>query len=215
MHHVEIINTLIQRYDYATYLEIGVHTKQNCFNHIIAPYKTGIDPGYENPSEQYDYKMESDSFFQDLRAGLTEFPMDMRWDIIFIDGLHTAEQVVRDVHNSLEHLQDGGTIVMHDCSPPHPMFAREVYQPDYPVPVEWCGTTWKAFYKFRHTRPDLAMWCVNDDYGVGIIQRGSNGLAPADNPFYEYQKFNSKRKEYLNLITPEEFMNLFGDNDVS
>ena len=226
MHHVEIINTLIQRYGYATYLEIGVHTKQNCFNHIIAPYKTGVDPGYENQSETYDYKMESDAFFNDVRAGSTKFPKDMRWDIIFIDGLHTAEQVEVDVLNSLNHLAEGGTIVMHDCSPPSEIIAREEYQNPYRKNLVWfgnswgeetcwCGTTWKSFYKFRHTRPDLRMWCVDDDYGVGIIQVGEQKLAPDDNPFYSFKVMHERRKEYLNLITPSEFLTLFGGKDVA
>jgi len=210
MTRIDIINTLVRKYGYQNYLEIGVYSKSNCFNHIIAPYKTGVDPGYENAWEQYDYKMESDTFFASLKAGETEFPKDMKWDIIFIDGLHLAEQVERDVLNSLEHLQNGGTIVMHDCSPPHPIIAREVYHPDYPAPDEWCGTVWKAFYRFRHTRPDLRMWCVNDDYGVGIIQRGEQTLAPGDNTYYSYEIMNARRAEYLNLISPEEFMKLFG-----
>jgi hypothetical protein len=158
--------------------------------------------------------MESDEFFSFLHAGRTEFPPDMKWDCIFIDGLHLAEQVERDVVNSIGHLAEGGTIVMHDCSPPHPMIAREVYQPDYPVPAEWCGTTWKAFYKFRHTRPDLQMWCVHTDCGVGIIQVGDGGLVPNDNPYYSYEIMNRNRKEHLNLISPEEFLTLFGGKDV-
>lgn len=210
MHHVEIINTLIRKYGYATYLEIGVHTNAHCFNHIKAPYKTGVDPGYENPNERYDYKLESDEFFASVKTGRTEFPTDMKWDCIFIDGLHLAEQVERDIINSLEHLSIGGTIVMHDCSPPLEIIAREEYHPDWPHPGEWCGTTWKAFYKFRTTRPDLRMWCVNDDYGVGIIQRGEQQLAPNNNPFYSYAIMDLNRKWHLNLITPDEFLELFG-----
>lgn len=214
MTRIDIINTLIRKYGYQTYLEVGVRTFSDCFNHIIAQHKTGVDPGYENPTEQYDYKMESNAFFHDLSAGLTEFPSDMKWDCIFIDGLHTAEQVEQDVLNSLNHLAVGGTIVMHDCSPPSEIVAREVYRPDWPHTGDWCGTVWKAFYKFRHTRPDLAMWCVNDDYGVGIIQVGEQELAPRDNPYYSYEIMNANRREYLNLITPEEFLGLFGGADV-
>ena len=214
MTRIDVINTLIRKYGYGTYLEIGVRNHRDCFDHIIAQHKTGVDPGYENPTEQYHYKTESDGFFHDLTAGLTKFPPDMKWDIVFIDGLHTAEQVERDVLNSLNHLAVGGTIVMHDCSPPSEIVARETYHPDWPHTGDWAGTVWKAFYKFRHTRPDLAMWCVDDDYGVGIIQRGSNGMAPGDNPYYSYEIMNARRREYLNLITPEEFLRLFGGADV-
>lgn len=210
MNRIDIMNNIIQKYGYTDYLEIGVDTKRHCFDHINVKNKTGIDPGYENPNENYDYKMESDTFFDNVRLGFTEFPIDKKWDLIFIDGLHLAEQVERDINNALFHLADGGTIVMHDCSPNHEFVARETYKADWINEGRWCGTTWKAFYKFRYTRPDLAMWCVNDDYGVGIIQRGTQKLAPADNIFYEYKKFNSNREEYLNLIHPNEFLTLFG-----
>lgn len=210
MTRIDIINTLIQKYGYKNYLEIGVYLKEICFNHIQCENKTSVDPDYDMSSEQYDYNMESDQFFNQLRNGLTEFPPDMRWDIIFIDGLHLAPQVERDVINSLEHLSEGGTIVMHDCNPPDEYYAREQFQ----IGTCWNGTVWKAFYKFRHTREDLTMWCVDDDWGVGIIQRGSQKLAPADNHFYEYKQFDSNRSEYLNLITTDEFMNLFGGNGV-
>jgi hypothetical protein len=210
MNRIQIINHLIQKYGYKNYLEIGVHTKSLCFDHIIAEHKTSVDPGYENTKEEYDFKMESDVFFDQFRAGRTEFPKDHKWDIIFIDGLHLADQVERDILNSLKHLSPNGTVVMHDCNPSHELIAREKPSPQgYSVPNEWCGTVWKAFYKFRSLVTGISMWCVEDDYGVGIIQFGEQKLAPFDNPFYEYEVFNKNRKEYLNLISPEEFLKLF------
>ena len=222
MNHIQIINHLIKKYGYKNYLEIGVHTKSICFDHINAEHKVGVDPGYENPGESVDYPIESDDFFDALRAGLTEFPKEHKWDIIFIDGLHLADQAYRDVLNSLEHLAEGGTIVMHDCSPPTELIAREEYTNPYRKNLVWtgdswgeemcwCGTTWKAFMWFRTHREDLWMRCVDDDYGVGIIrvERGGQLPAPNDNPFYEFQVFSDNRKEYLNLISPEEFLELF------
>jgi hypothetical protein len=58
------------------------------------------------------------------------------------------------------------------------------------------------------------MWCVDDDYGVGIIQVGEQKLSPDDNPFYSFKVMHERRKEYLNLITPDEFLELFGDINV-
>lgn len=209
LNHIHIINHLIKKYGYQTYLEIGVHTKTLCFDHIECEHKTGIDPGYENPNERYDYHMESDDFFHALRSGLTEFETNHKWDIIFIDGLHLAEQVERDIVNSLNHLHPNGTIVLHDCNPPHELVAREKYHTDYVSPGIWCGTVWKAFYKFRSLVTGISMWCVEDDLGVGIVQFGEQELAEMNNPFYEYEIFNVNRKEHLNLITSKEFLELF------
>jgi hypothetical protein len=203
---IEIINHLIQKYGYNNYLEIGVRVKADCFDQIQCEDKTSVDPGYENDYETYDYKMESDVFFQSLNSGQTKFDPNHKWDIIFIDGLHISYQVHRDVLNSLEHLAEGGTIVMHDCSPPNEDSAMETFNGGL-----WCGTVWKTFVWFRTHRPDLWMACVNDDYGVGIIrvERGGQLPAPNDNPLFEFGLFNYKRKEYLNLIEPSEFLELF------
>lgn len=206
MMRYDIINLLINKFEYKNYLEIGVAYKRWCFDHVQVNKKTSVDPGYEIFDESYDYKMESNTFFSAVGSGKTEFKPNHKWDIIFIDGLHLAEQVEIDILNALEYLSPNGTIVMHDCSPPNEMIARETYKPTWPHPDEWCGTVWKAFYKLRHTRPDLEMRCVDTDWGVGIIRRGNQVLAPADNPYYSFNKFASKRKEYLNLISPEEFL---------
>ena len=208
MFRYHIINHFINKFGYKNYLEIGVARKSFCFDHVNIDKKTSVDPGYGVPDEIYDYKMESDLFFKSLHEGRTEFSADHKWDIIFIDGLHLAEQVEIDVLNALEHLSPNGTILMHDCSPPSELIAREDSK-SWPYIDEWCGTVWKAFYKLRQTRTDLEMTCVDTDWGVGIIRRGKQKLAPADNPYYSFFKFNDNRKEYLNLITVDEFIQKF------
>ena len=153
--------------------------------------------------------MESDVFFKNLNGGKTKFKSDHTWDIILIDGLHLAEQVEVDIKNSLHHLSPKGTIVLHDCNPYDAMIARESPNPNWPHPAEWSGTVWKAFYKLRHTRSDLNLFCIDTDWGVGIIRRGTQVLAPADNPYYSYNKFASNRAVYLNLISTEQFIQRF------
>jgi len=206
MYRGDIINHFIKKFGYKNYLEIGVCHKVECFDNIQVEKKTSVDPGYDAPFETYDYKMESDAFFDAVDNGKTEFKPNHTWDIIFIDGLHLAEQVEKDVENSLKHLSLNGTIVMHDCNPPNDMIGRETYHPEWAHTPEWCGTVWKAFYKFRHSRPDLDMACVDTDWGVGIIRRGKQQLAPADNLYYSFSTFAERRKEYLNLITVEQFL---------
>ena len=201
----EIINHIIKRYGFESYLEIGVSNPRWCFNMVSCRDKDAVDPGVEFENNVANYKMTSDEFFDSI-------PKDKKWDVIFIDGLHLAQQVIKDVHNSLDHLNDGGFIIMHDCSPPNIWRQRENYSIDgfnYP----WNGTTWKAYYALRITRPDLTMGVVDTDYGVGIIRRGSQMLAPADNTFYDYNVFDSNRKEYLNLISCDDLQNFLDESD--
>jgi hypothetical protein len=222
----DIINYLIKTKKFKNYLEIGVRIPDECFNKIECPTKHSVDPGHEkyyDPkiAEEYHkitYKFTSDKFFELLDMGSLDLNKDYKWDIIFIDGLHLAEQVEKDILNSLKHLSPSGIIVIHDINPATIHTAREDYQ--YKVSTNqfdkvtynfnlgyWNGTVWKTFYKMRTTRPDLEMYSVNTkDMGVGIIKKGSQECCEFDNPFYEFNKFAAKRNYYLNLITIEEFL---------
>jgi len=108
MKRYDIINHMINLYGYKDYLEIGIRQKKN-FKKIIAETKHGVDPAWSCT-----FKMTSDDFFKTNKK---------KYDIIFIDGLHKEYQVMNDVLNSLNFLNDGGTIVMHDCNP-----RREAHQ---------------------------------------------------------------------------------------
>jgi len=203
----EIINEIIERYGFKDYLEIGVCDPQWCFDKVICGNKDSVDPGVEYVDNPVKYKMTSDEFFSHI-------PKDKKWDVIFIDGLHIAGQVIQDVYNSLDHLSPNGFILLHDVNPQNVWLQRENYSVDgrnYP----WNGTVWKAFYALRITRPDLSMCCIDTDWGVGVIRRGSQTLAPADNTFYDYNKFAENRREYLNLIPYSKFESFLSKSDLA
>ena len=130
----DLINFLIRSFQYQRYLEIGVRNPRHNFNRIDIKEKDGVDP-----AGKCRYTLTSDLFFE------TVAPKIPPYDIILIDGLHLAEQVLRDVTNSLAHLNPGGTIVLHDCNPPSA--AHQVEQ--YDGKSDWNGTVWKAFVLFR------------------------------------------------------------------
>jgi hypothetical protein len=73
----------------------------------------------------------------------------------------------------------------------------------------WNGTVWKSIYKLRATRPDLFVCTVDTDWGIGIVKRGKQQCCNFNNSFYEYREFEKNKKEHLNLISIEEFNNIF------
>ena len=191
MKRTDIINHLIKKNDYKRYLEIGVRNPDENLNKIIVEHKDGVDP-----AGNCNYPIPSDDFFNQL-------DVDIRYDIIFIDGLHLDYQVEQDITNSLKHLNEGGTIVMHDCSP-----IKEEHQvEEYVVGKTWNGTTWKAYVKFRMTDENLSMCVVDTDHGVGVITKGKQTLYPKSD-ILDFKLLDENRKEILNLITPEKFLNL-------
>jgi len=196
----EIINKIIQSNGFNDYLEIGVRNGE-CFKEIKCTNKIGVDP---NPiSNDTTHKMTSDEFFE-------TWDSSKKFDVIFIDGLHLEEQVDVDIQNSLNFLNEGGYVVLHDCNPPTSYHAAE--QPVFTAPANgnWNGTVYKSIIKVRLYRSDLVLETVDSDWGVGILRKGGSktlDVFPAEAMTWDW--FSNNRKEVLNLITPEEFISKY------
>jgi hypothetical protein len=193
-----------------TYLEIGVRNPAHNFNKINASTKFSVDPGLEFKENPVDFVLTSDQFFEQLRSGKV-LKNDIKFDVIFIDGLHTAEQVDRDIKNALEFIKEDGFIVLHDCNPPTESHAREEHKYEIsPAMQNWNGTTWKGFVKWRQN-PAVFSCTIDTDWGVGIISKTKNvgSYTKEENEYFEYSVFSKNRKEFLNLINFEDFRSLF------
>jgi hypothetical protein len=190
----DIINHLIEKYKLINYLEIGVFKGEN-IKKIQAAHKDGVDPGAEGfTTPEVNYPMTSDEFFK-----LLEGHDEIKYDIIFIDGLHHADQVEKDIKNALNHVVKGGFIVLHDCNPisyEAQLIPRQT--------VAWNGDTWKAFVNFKLNNPSYKCCVVDTDFGVGIIHNNGNEYK-IENRIDDWDYFNSNRKELLNLISTDEF----------
>jgi hypothetical protein len=190
----DLINYLIEKYKVINYLEIGVFKGEN-IREIKAPHKDGVDPGIEGyvPPE-VNYPMTSDNFFE-LIKGHDE----IKYDLIFIDGLHHADQVAKDIQNALNHIVDGGFILLHDCNPASydaQLVPRET--------IAWNGDTWKAFVDFKAHYPKMQCNVVDTDFGVGVIKVGDK-TSTYQQEIWTWKRFESNKKELLNLISVDEF----------
>lgn len=207
MYRYDIINRLIaSRFPTeCNYLEIGVRNPADCFDKVLATNKTSVDPGLEFGPNPVDYKMTSDQFFAALNAGETKLDKNFKWDVVFIDGLHLAPQIMVDVYNSIHHTADNGIIVLHDCNPPNWYNAHSDINHFYNNAGYWNGTAWKALYKLR-TMLNVDIYTVDMDWGVGVIDKAT----PAEpiewqNPFFEYGVMMHDRKNHLGLISYHDF----------
>lgn len=199
-HRTEVINHLITKYGYKKYLEIGIAYGE-CIDSIRIEHKDGVDP---NPQcSSVNYPITSDQFFANL-------PSDYKYDIIFIDGLHLHEQVIKDVDNSLNHLSEGGIILLHDCNPEEEYLQVRNYDPHR----AWTGDVWKTVLHYRRSRKDLSVAVINIDWGIGLIKRGSQDLYICDPHHdslieYDYSFLHKDRTNLLNLINVEKFLNTY------
>lgn len=219
MYRWDIINHFIEKRDLRNYLEIGYY-KGWSFDRVNCQHKSAVDP---NPSKTIEQERMGDpSPFNWMKLGeyqglikstsdefFSRLSNKANYDIVFIDGLHEANQVGRDVENSLDHLEDNGVIILHDCSPS----SYEMTTTGVPGTGEWTGDCYKALIRFREFTEYFT--CVVDtDYGVGVIDTSRPSELLLSNE--EVQKacdswdyFNENRKSLLNLVSTEEFLSLF------
>tara|TARA_Y100000589_G_scaffold275519_1_gene269656 strand:+ start:470 stop:1231 length:762 start_codon:yes stop_codon:yes gene_type:complete len=124
-----LINYIICNHPLGTnlnYLEIGTAGNET-FNAIPIIGKTGVDPDMGG-----NIRLTSDDFFKS---------QDKNFDLIFIDGLHTYEQVKKDFINSLKVINEGGIIILDDMIPRN---WKEQQTPR--VQTEWTGDVWKLLF---------------------------------------------------------------------
>lgn len=209
----EVINWLLDFTKERRYLEIGVRDPASCFAKIQSDCKFSVDPGLEVEENLADFPMTSDQFFEGLRSSKISIPANC-FDVIFIDGLHLADQAYRDILNSLEFIATPGFLVLHDCNPGNHHFARENYHELGPAGGIWNGTTWKAIQRFR-TESDKFCCVIDSDWGIGVIASHiatGEKLDAEFNPFYEFNRLLENRKTCLNLKSYSTFKNIILEN---
>ena len=182
----DLIEYLIGKYKYTDYLEIGCD-QDELFSKIKIKNKVGVDP-----KSGGNVRKTSDEFFKDNKK---------KFDIIFIDGLHTFKQVKNDILNSINCLKEGGIILVHDCMPDS--LSKQAV-PRYRM--IWNGDVWKAIVDLRQ-REDLEIFTCEMDQGIGIIKKEKNSSIlkiekPIDN--LKFKDYYSNYREFLRVISVEE-----------
>lgn len=132
------------------YLEIGCAGNQ-LFDSVASWHKTGVDPERGGT-----HRMTSDAFFA---------TNSNRFDVIFIDGLHTYAQVRRDTLNALRVVEVGGWIAIHDLLPADWI--------EHHVPrlgEAWTGDGWKLAVALSGAK-GADFHIVAIDHGVGLLRK--------------------------------------------
>lgn len=179
----DLINFVISQKNYHNYLEIGCDENQT-FNKILIKNKVGIDP-----IRGGNIRKTSDLFFEEN----TNY-----FDCIFIDGLHTYEQVKKDLENSLKILKKDGTIFLHDCLP-----KGYFYQALPRSRSSWNGDVWKIIVEYR-TKNNFDTCTCFIDQGLGIIKKRQNSnilnLNYKNYKKLKFKNFYYNHKKLMNII---------------
>lgn len=182
-----------------SYLEIGVEYGTS-FKNINIEKMVGVDPDPQFHDERL-VKKTSDDFFQSNS--------DI-FDVIFIDGMHQSDYVLKDLNNSIECLNENGLIFIDDILPNNEREQKKIpikhiYENDvlkYREP--WTGDVWKViYYLIKNHNDDICfeVFTHGNYRGVGKFSFNKKIKIPQDKiteiGTYDY---NNDFKDYLNLL---------------
>lgn len=203
-----ILQRIFSLFPKVKYLEIGVSTGAT-FHEVNAEKKYAVDPNFlfEAPktsaldSVQY-FPMTSDLFFE----GHNE---DEKFQVIYIDGLHTFEQTLRDLLNATQVLAPGGVIVIDDTVPtsyeaslPNSDICFQIRRLVNNGDSAWMGDVYKLAFFIQSFMQQFEYRTISDNHGQivmwhqprlerEIIQRDILEIAQ-----YEYSDTITKRENF-------------------
>ena len=181
-----VLRDYLALHDRCRYLEVGVSMGETFFE-LEPAHAVAVDPFFQfdldaarrnHPSAEF-HQVTSDTYFSEVvkRGDL--------FQVIYLDGLHTVQQTLRDMNNALHHLTQDGVIIVDDVVPnsykaalPSQGDAVAVQQhlsdPDH----SWMGDTYKLVFVVRCFFPTLALRTISDNHGQAVIWRRSLAQDP-------------------------------------
>ncbi|QGN32936.1 class I SAM-dependent methyltransferase [Microlunatus sp. Gsoil 973] len=176
----EVIQALLDFFDRPRYLEVGV-SKGTTFHRLEARFKVAVDPRFRfdwqaeqagrGPRTQY-HEVTSDVYFGSIIDPTQEF------DVIYLDGLHTFEQTLRDFTNAVAHLAEGGVIVVDDVRPSSyhaslsdPRSYQKLRQYVRDDRRAWMGDVYKLVWFIDTFYPSMSYATVANNHGQAVVWR--------------------------------------------
>ena len=179
MLRAEVIQGLLALFGAPRYLEIGVHSGET-FHAVTAARKVAVDPAFRfsiaeaaeaDPTAEF-HPMTSDAYFAATPGDAETF------DLVFLDGLHTFEQTLRDLMNALARVRADSIIVIDDVLPNgHP---AAIGDPDVFVRYfdavpgtdrAWMGDVYRLVYFIAAFMPAWSYATVAENHGQLVMWR--------------------------------------------
>ncbi len=175
----DVVQSLLNLYERDTsYLEIGV-SRGKTFHKVIASRKVAVDPKFRFdvdakralfPNSTY-RQVTSDAYFGTL-------PPAERFDVIYLDGLHVAEQTLRDLMAAIAHLAPDGAIVIDDIFPssfvaalPDASDFERMRAHLAVADLSWMGDIYKLVFFIETFMQSWTFRCVEENHGQLIMWR--------------------------------------------
>ncbi len=209
------INKIAKHIRARSYLEIGVNLGLT-FNGLDFERKVAVDPNFRFDTAEYRregvefHPMTSDRYF-------TEHGFSQMFDIIFLDGLHTFQQTLRDFCNSLSCAHDHTVWLIDDVYP------TDVYSawPNQAEAVNfrkeaggnspaWHGDVFKVMFAIHDFFPMFTYVTLGAGENIqALVWRAPRvGFSPIFNSMEAIERLS-----YFDLLGQQGILNLKSEND--
>lgn len=150
--YLDCLRTVHRAVQPKLYFEIGVDTGASL--RLAACKSIGVDPAYWISSNLTQptrlFRQTSDAFFANEKRCAGMFGEGI--ELAFIDGMHLAENVLRDFIATERYMRPGGVVLLDDVLPEQmEMLERERRY------NAWCGDVCKILPILKRYRPDLTI----------------------------------------------------------
>ena len=220
-----VIQRLLDTFDDPAYLEIGVD-HGDTFLPLRAARKVGVDPRFNfarplgAPADAgVDlHEVPSDVYFAEIAR-----PTDV-FDVIFLDGLHVAEQTIRDLLNAVMFLADDGVIVIDDVVPEsYHASLRDTSDlalvrsflaqrdPRLLTDQAWMGDVFKLPFFIQSFMQQFSYATVSDNHGQTVVWRRARAAAQVG----AYALGDVGRLEFKDFVRDRTLLNEMPFDDVA
>ena len=209
----KIINDFTKNTD--KYLEIGIEYGYTFSNtHFL--HKVGIDPDPKCDTKiagSEIFTNTSDSYFENINVRTDDVSDNLKqcnFDVVFIDGMHHCENVLRDFNNSINKLTKNGIIFVDDCIPLN-------YNEQLKIPrkhfyekgilkygEEWTGDVWKFLYHLlKNYKDKIKLQYFHNINYRGVIMLQIKEKFTVDVSYEELNNYNyfEDFNDYLVLLS--------------
>ncbi len=209
------LQDLLDLFPAPAYLEVGVNRGMT-FHALAATTKVAVDPKFdfsERPEPAPGctvayHEVTSDAYFGTIATAADRF------DVIYLDGLHTFEQTLRDLINAVDFLAPDGVIVIDDVRP-------NSYPASLPVPAEvratramlkmekdtsWMGDVYKLVFFVETFFQQFSYATIANNHGQLVMwrQRRAKVVPRAIDIFARLQFFHCATERPVFRIMPFE-----------
>lgn len=182
----QVVQSILDLFADPEYLEIGVN-KGETFGKINCHRKVAVDPNFLFDKDIWAEEMNNAEFHQ-VTSDIYFESCDEKFDLIYLDGLHTFEQTLRDFCNAISCLKPGGAILIDDTIPNSYHAAMPDLQRSFQIrrarndkSGSWMGDVYRLVYFIDNFFQQWTLATLVENHGQTLVWQNSRPASEIPN----------------------------------